>query len=198
MPSFLLASGSPRRRQLLAEAGYRFRVEVSDVVEPPSDDFPSAEAYVSHTAWLKAHAPAFTSSEWILAADTMAVVGDGCREHILGKPADRADAERILRSLAGTTHRVLTGVCLRLPTARLALVTCETSYVAMKLLSPKELGNYLDTGLWEGKAGAYGIQDHDDPFVSAVEGSYSNVMGLPMERLEELFRQAARVMGGEK
>lgn len=123
----------------------------------------------------------------------MAVIGEGVREYILGKPTGRADAERILRSLAGTTHRVLTGVCLRLPSVGVALVACETTHVAMKSLSVEELHAYLDTGLWEGKAGAYGIQDHDDPFVAAVEGSYTNVMGLPMEKLADLFRHARRI-----
>lgn len=192
VPEFILASGSPRRRLLLEEAGYSFRVLPSDIYEPPPEDFPSPEAHVAHTAWLKGDAVSKESGQWVLAADTMAAI----EEDILGKPLDRQDASRILRRLAGTRHRVLTGVYLWLPKPSLALVAVETTWVAMRALSNADLEAYLDTGLWEGKAGAYGIQDHDDPFVEAVDGSYTNVMGLPMERLREMFAAALRVEAG--
>lgn len=186
LPALVLASASPRRRQLLESAGYQFRVQASDVEEPPASHFPTPEAYVAHTAWLKCAAIVGSSEEWVLAADTVAAIeGD-----ILGKPADVADAARILGRLAGTKHRVLTGVCLWVPHQSVSLLAVETTWVEMKSLSGAEIEAYLATGLWEGKAGAYGIQDHDDPFVTAVEGSYSNVMGLPMEKLRSMLESA--------
>jgi septum formation protein len=188
-PPFLLASASPRRRELLEAAGYRFQVRASGVEEPDPGCFTTPESYAVQAAWLKANDPAFKEDRWILGADTIAWHGSA----ILGKPADRDDARRILQRLQGTRHQVVTGVCLRLPKSGLSLTCAVSTDVRMKPLSERELEEYLDTGLWAGKAGAYGIQDHDDPFVEAVEGSYSNVMGLPMERLELLFEQAARI-----
>lgn len=189
VPRFILASASPRRHDLLAAAGYAFAVVPSSVAEPPPTGFSSAPAYVAHVAWLKAADVTTQAHSWVLAADTVAVV----KGLILGKPSDRADAARILRLLMGTRHQVLTGVCLILPRPALALSMVVSTDVAMRRLSEPELEAYLDGGLWEGKAGAYGIQDHDDPFVEAVNGSYSNVMGLPMEKLEALFTAANRV-----
>lgn len=190
VPPFVLASASPRRRQLLEEAGYQFRVVPSEVEEPDPSAFASATAYAVHTAWLKANALVGKGSEWVLAADTVA----SCEQEILGKPVDVEDARRILKRLQGTHHQVITGVCLYLPLADLYLTCAVTTEVEMKPLSDGELDAYLASGLWEGKAGAYGIQDHDDPFVRAIIGSYSNVMGLPMERLAGLFEQAQSVI----
>lgn len=190
-PPFILASASPRRRQLLAEAGYRIRIVVGTAEEPEPEGFSSAAAYATHTAWLKAASVAAKEpgGPWIMAADTVAAVNG----LILGKAAERADARRILSLLAGTKHEVLTGVCLYLPKRRFCLMASESTQVAMKALTPAELEAYLDSGLWEGKAGAYGIQDEGDPFVEAVEGSYTNVVGLPMERVAELLCAAQAI-----
>jgi septum formation protein len=182
-PEFVLASASPRRRLLLEQEGYHFIVRPSHVEEPDPALFPDAVHYVTYTAWVKARASAQIADWMVLGADTVAVAGG----EILGKPADRDDADRILRLLSGTTHDVMTGVCLYFPKAPQAMVTHVVTTVCMKPLSTTERLEYLDSGLWEGKAGAYGIQDRDDPFVTAVEGSYTNVMGLPMERLQELL-----------
>lgn len=186
METFILASESPRRRELLEAAGYRFEVMPSGVVEPEPTGFPSARAYVAHVAWLKADAVASEASQWVLAADTAVEFGD----KILGKPVDRSDAERILRALEGTRHRVLTGVCLARGGADLFVSLVAETLVTMRRLSDSGRAAYLDSRRWEGKAGAYGIQDEGDPFVEAVEGSFTNVMGLPMERLEDLFHMA--------
>lgn len=176
---------------MLEAAGYRFTVLPTGVPEPPTHGFSSASAYAVHAAWLKASHVAGDRSTWVLAADTVVAVGDV----ILGKPTDRADARRILFRLRGTRHSVITGVCLHLPRRELSLTTAATTTVTMKPLTDHEVEAYLDSGLWEGKAGAYGIQDHDDPFVAAVEGSYSNVVGLPLERLAELFDAAISIEG---
>ena len=192
-PPFILASGSPQRRRLLHEAGYRFEVEPSRIEEPATDGFATPTAYAAHAAWLKATDVASPrAGRWVLGADTVACVGST----ILGKPVDRSDADGILRLLAGTRHQVITGVCLRLPKPEVSLVAEVTTEVVMKPLTDFERTGYLDTGLWEGKAGAYGIQDHDDPFVTALEGSVSNVIGLPMERLSELFAMARKLDAG--
>lgn len=191
MPSldFLLASGSPRRRDLCDAAGYRFRVEPSQVEEPRPKVGDDPETYAVTTAWSKARdVAARNPQEFVLGADTIVVA----QNEIVGKPADRDDAERILRMLMGTRHRVMTGLCLMMPSAAWALVDCVTSWVQMKRLSESQLREHLDSGRWVGKAGAYGIQDKDDPFITLSEGSGSNVVGLPMERLAELL-QAARL-----
>jgi septum formation protein len=176
---------------LLKAAGYCFTVAPTYVPEPETAGFGSAAAYAVHVAWLKAHDAADPAS-WVLAADTVVALDDA----ILGKPADRADARRILCRLRGTCHAVVTGVCLRLPRRQVSLTTVATTTVTMKPLADDEVEGYLDSGLWEGKAGAYGIQDHDDPFVAAVDGSYTNVVGLPMERLADLFEAAMRIEDG--
>jgi len=183
---FILASASPRRRQLCEKAGFRFEVKVSKVDEPPTDHFASPEAYASHTAWLKANDVARDSPAnltWVVGADTVVALG----LQIIGKPSDRTDAERILRSLSGTRHRVITGLCVVLPREHVSIVDHVITTVEMKRLTERELSGYLDTNLWEGKAGAYGIQDDHDPFVATCEGSFSNVVGLPMERLREIL-----------
>ncbi|MBX9656479.1 Maf family protein [bacterium] len=192
---FILASASPRRRQLCEEAGYRFEVRVSKVEEPPADHFAAPEAYASHTAWLKANDVAHSSADtrWVVGADTIVALGSD----IIGKPADRNDAERILRSLSGTRHRVITGLCVALPREHVSIVDHIVTTVEMNKLTEEELKGYLDTNLWEGKAGAYGIQDDHDPFVAAVEGSFSNVVGLPMERLREIISLCQRMTGSQ-
>ena len=184
---FVLASRSPRREKLLREAGYDFIVRPSDVVEPVPDAFGSAAAYVAHAAWLKA-TDVVDAQRWVLGADTVAVANG----QVLGKAADRIEAGKILRLLQGTRHEVLTGLCLVLPRSRVALSAVVATEVVMRPLSEAELADYLDSGQWKGKAGAYGIQD-DDPFVETVKGSYSNVMGLPMEQLGDLLAMAARL-----
>ncbi|QDU59439.1 Maf-like protein YhdE [Planctomycetes bacterium Pan216] len=189
-PPFLLASGSAARRRLLEEAGYIFDVKVSGATEPPPERFASALAYVQHTAWLKASTVAHDSAgRWVLAADTVATIGG----LVVGKPAHREDAERILRTLQGTRHQTTTGVCLHAPGKDLWFGLHETTTVLMRPLDDATIDGYLDSGRWAGKAGAYGMQDKDDPFVEALEGSVSNVIGLPMERLGELFELVSRL-----
>lgn len=193
-----LASGSPRRRELLSRGGFRFEVLANAEEEPDPAAFASPEEYVFATARLKALAAARRlrtdegvtrdsgPSAWILAADTVAALGS----EILGKPSGRADARRILRTLAGACHRVLTGVYLQRASDLLALSHVATTGVRMRALAPGEIEAYLDSGLWEGKAGAYGIQDQGDPFVEAMEGSFTNVVGLPMEETARMLRCA--------
>jgi septum formation protein len=184
MPTFILASASPRRRQLLEEAGYTFEVDPSDVVEPGPGPETAPADYAAHLAWLKARAVARRrSTGLILAADTVCAV-DG---HILNKPVDRADADRMIRLQEGRDTDVITGLCLYRPDLDEWTGAIETSVVRFRALGDRERVDYLDSNRWEGKSGAYGVQDRD-PFVSVIRGSFSNVVGLPLERLASLLR----------
>jgi septum formation protein len=192
--TLILASSSPRRRELLAEAGYDF------IAIPPAEDVECGvcsesgpAGLVAELAYRKANAvkqqlSATPQSEIrnpkstvVLAADTVAEL-DG---FIFGKPRDEADARAMLTQLSGREHRVLTGVCLwpldGAPHIQVALTKLE-----MDKLTPAQLGEYLASGAWEGKAGAFGYQDRLG-WVHITEGSESNVVGLPMELLAEML-----------
>ena len=182
-PTLILASASPRRRQLLEEAGYLFEVDPSEVEEPEPPPGTSPAEYAAHLAWRKAMTVA---SRWrsglILAADTVCAV----EGEILNKPIDRGDAERMIRLQEGHDTEVITGLCLHRTDRDEWIGAIEISLVRFKPLSDSERKLYLDSGRWEGKSGAYGVQDRD-PFVSVVQGSFTNVVGLPMERLASLL-----------
>jgi septum formation protein len=189
--SLILASASPRRRQLLSEAGYSFEVEPSNFEEPEPEDSLSPFAYVSQLAWRKAAEVAVRRGRGlILGADTVCAV-DGV---ILGKPADRADAERMIRLQEGRDSEVLTGLCLYRAEAAEWVGAVETSVCRFQTLSDAERAAHLDSDRWQGKAGAYGIQDND-PFVQVVRGSWSNVVGLPLERLEQVLEAYPHLAG---
>jgi septum formation protein len=187
----ILASASPARRQLLTEAGYNFEVRPAGIDEPWGAGFTDPRAFVEHVAWQKAHAiaTAIGRSETepciILSADTVGWI-DG---RSVGKPADEADARRILERLAGTEHELWTGVCLWRWPDNLQIAFQELSRVAMRALSPAELDAYLQTRQWQGCSGAYAIEIGDDPYVRVVSGSKTNVIGLPMERLEQVLAE---------
>ncbi|WP_165250968.1 Maf family protein [Paludisphaera soli] len=179
----ILASASPRRRQLLEEAGYDFEVDPSDVDEPGPEPGVSPAEYAAGLAWRKARAVALRrGSGLILAADTVCAVGG----EILNKPVDRADAERMIRLQEAGEADVITGLCLHRGDRPEWLGAVEISVVAFRALTDEARAAYLDSGRWEGKSGAYGVQDRD-PFVSVARGSFSNVVGLPMERLAALL-----------
>ncbi len=188
----ILASASPRRRELLTEAGYRFEVDPSDVDEPEPPSGTRVFDYVSLLAWKKARAVAIRRGQGlILAADTScAVLGE-----ILNKPVDRADAERMIRLQEGRDTEVVTGLCLYRADRHEWVGTAEVSVVRFEPLTDSERNAFLDTGRWEGKAGAYGVQDYD-PWVAVTTGSWSNVVGLPMERLESLLASYPSLTNG--
>lgn len=187
----VLASASPRRQEILTTMGITFEVDAPTNPEPDPDRFSSVEQFVSHAAFCKALEVAERrgGNDWILAADTVAEV-DG---HVLGKPQDRSDAERILRRLIGKRHRTWSGLFLLRSRDHLALSMAQFSWVTFRTVSEIELADYLESRAWEGKAGAYGIQHENDPFVESLEGSYSNVMGLPIEGVTTLFEAARRI-----
>jgi septum formation protein len=180
----ILASASPRRRQLLAKAGYSFQVEASGVEEPAPDPGTLPIPYASQLAWQKAAAVAQRrGSGLILGVDTVCAVAG----QILNKPLDRDDAERMIRLQEGRDTEVISGICLYRADRAEWVGAVEVSVVRFQPLSPSERKVYLDSGRWEGKSGAYGVQDAD-PFVSVIRGSFSNVVGLPMERLAAVLQ----------
>lgn len=183
IPRLILASASPHRKLLLAEAGYDFEVVPSLYSEPEPDGSQSPSAYASELAWRKAMDVASRrETGLVLGADTICSL-DGL---ILGKPADRDDAERMVRIQEGRDIEVITGVCLYRAGLDQWTGAFEVSLVRFRPLTDEERLEHLDSRRWEGKAGAYGVQDHD-PFVTVVRGSWSNVVGLPMERLASLL-----------
>jgi len=188
----VLASASPRRRALLAAAGLRFDVIVAGVGEEIAPGTRPADA-ARDLAARKARAVAAGlggAPALVLGADTVVALDDG---RLLDKPGDRDEAEAHLRALSGTTHSVITGVCLKeWPGGAEELFHGETR-VTMRRLAEAEIGAYADSGEGIDKAGGYAIQETGDRFVTAVAGSFSNVVGLPVE--EVLARLAARGMG---
>ena len=181
----VLASSSPRRAELMREAGYRFSVVHPPFAEP-EEKHPHVDpsGYAESLAYFKARSIADTNADdTILAADTIAVMGD----EVFSKPDDRDDARRILSTLSGSSHQVITGVVLMHPETDARLMGHDVSVIHMRKLSDDEIEAYLDTWQWEGNAGAYGIQDHGDAFVSRYDGSFTNIVGLPMELVKEMF-----------
>jgi nucleoside triphosphate pyrophosphatase len=183
-----LASGSQGRRYLLERAGYTFDVKPSNVPEPTEAVGDNIRDYVMHVAWTKAAAVGpMVPDGIVLAADSVGWI-DG---RVIGKPDDEADARRILRTLSGRVHELWTGVCLWRARDGWQLQWQEVSRVKMKELSPVEIDEYLKTRKWEGCSGAYAIKEEGDPYLTVVDGSVSNVIGLPMESLAKAFRQLA-------
>ena len=189
----VLASGSPRRRELLTQAGYLFDIEAADIDETLRTDEHPAQ-YVERLAREKAHAvlarhlspPAHpTFPVLVLGADTTVV----CDDHILAKPADAAAAARMLRLLSGRTHQVLTGLALATHAGTAAAV--ESTDVTFSAIPEHELALYCDTAEPLDKAGAYGIQGFAARWIPRIDGCYFNVMGLPIARTVELIGNAA-------
>ncbi|QDT06002.1 Maf-like protein YhdE [Rubripirellula lacrimiformis] len=185
----VLGSGSPRRAQLMTAAGYPFTVQVaSDEAECGMCSRETAPEMVARYAYRKAaeiatRMTADKDTGLIIAADTVA----SCVGQILGKPRDQEHAESTLRLLSGRRHDVYTGVCVWSVKHGKCVVDVVRTELMMKPISEPMLADYLDTMLWEGKAGAFGYQDGNDWLSIIGDGSESNVVGLPMERLAELL-----------
>ncbi|HSW46717.1 MAG TPA: Maf family protein [Phycisphaerae bacterium] len=181
----VLASQSPRRRELLRDAGIEFETVPPRYDEPDPASWPSDPiCYVETVSIAKARSVAEDHPDRvILGADTVVAL----ENRMFGKPMDETDARRILCGLFGTTHRVITGVALHEPAGGRQIIRHATTRCRMRPMSPAELDEYLRGGAWEGKAGAYGIQDEGDEFVTIVEGSFSNVVGLPIELVVEML-----------
>jgi len=186
MPSdrLILASTSPRRRQLMTEAGYPFEVvSPSELAECGVCSGETPPQLVARLAWQKAaDVSTRVGPSVIIACDTVAE----CHGQVLGKPVDEEHARRMLTMLSGRRHRVFSGLCVWRVPAGEPTIRVATTTLQMDDLPAARIEEYLATGLWEGKAGAFGFQDELD-WVHIEEGSPSNVVGLPMELLAELL-----------
>jgi septum formation protein len=183
----ILASGSLGRRQLMERAGYTFEVRPANIDEPTDARLGDCRQYVGELAWLKAQAVAEKVDDGIvIAADTVGW------QHgkVVGKPEDEADARRIISALAGTTHELWTGACLWVRPGDFQICWQELSRVRMKAMTEDEIEAYLKTRKWVGCSGAHAIEVPHDPLLTVVEGSISNVIGLPMESLAKALAWA--------
>jgi len=181
----ILASASPRRRDLLAQAGYRFEVVPSDVDE---------SAFEGGTAGPREHAEALALAKaedvahrypeaLVIGADTI-VDYDG---QIIGKAADAGEAEAITRKLFSKPHKVITGLALVRLCDNTQVVRSDVTIVYPRKMTDEQIARHIAGGSWQGKAGAYAIQETGDEFVDHIDGSLTNVMGLPMELLQRLL-----------
>jgi septum formation protein len=185
----ILASASPRRRELLAQAGYTFEVHPADISEDPSPN-EDPIAYVTRLAREKAQAvynelsqssASFADTLTVLGADTTVTLDN----QILGKPSDATDAARMLRLLSGRAHRVITGIALVSATS--TQVAAEVTTVNFLTLSDEEIEAYIATGEPMDKAGAYAIQGRAARWIPRIEGCYFNVVGLPTALVSSLL-----------
>jgi septum formation protein len=188
----VLASQSPRRAELLRAAGFEFIVRAADVDETPlANETP--RDYVLRMAEDKARA---VSGEIVLAADTTVVLGN----EIMGKPKDSDDAARMLRALSGQRHQVITGICIRRGTEIFRDIA--STDVWFSALNENEIADYVASREPMDKAGAYGIQGLASRFIERIDGSYSNVVGLPValvyRRLLELGHHSAASTADEQ
>ncbi|MFZ0515622.1 MAG: Maf family protein [Acidobacteriaceae bacterium] len=186
----ILASASPRRRELLTQAGFSFQVESIPVNEDPRPNEDPIHL-VKRLAREKAEAVFAAATHrptddplLVLGADTVVV----CDHEILNKPVDDADAVRMLRLLAGRTHQVITGVCLISPLG--VEVAAETTRVTMLTLSDEEILAYVATREPMDKAGAYAIQGHASRWIPRIVGCYFNVVGLPVALVNTMIESA--------
>jgi septum formation protein len=181
-PPLLLASTSPQRRAILEQLRIPFDV-VAPVYEE-DDGGADAVAMVKEHAVGKARSVAAGAGERpVLGVDT-AVVLDG---RVYGKPADAAEAERMLEALAGRRHAVISGLCLLTPGWE--LIDADTTFVDFRTLTPRDLAGYVASGEWEGRAGGYAIQGRGAALVSRIDGDYLNVVGLPAALLVRLLAE---------
>jgi septum formation protein len=195
-PTLILASASPRRRELLTQAGYRFEVQPSSIPEArrPGED---AIRFATRLAREKAeeifarHTPS-TTPVMVLGADTVVV----CDGEIMGKPADAADAARMLLLLSGRTHQVVTGVAVVWGIGS-AEVAAEMTQVTMRTLSSQEVADYVAGGEPIDKAGAYAIQGYAGRWIPRIHGCYFNVVGLPLALVTSLLEGAELRMANQ-
>lgn len=188
----VLASASARRKDLLTQAGYAFDVVPSNVDEEAfSADGRSPVQYAEVLALAKARGVAAQHpNRIVLGADTIV----DCEGEIIGKPADERDAERITRKLFSRPHEVITGLALVRLADGVEIVRSDVTTVYPRTLSDEQIAGHLVGRTWEGKAGAYAIQETGDEFVERIEGSFTNVVGLPMELLEQALADIPRVL----
>jgi septum formation protein len=188
--SIVLASASPRRKELLSKAGYKFVIEKSEIDESQfSTDKIEPYEYAEQLALAKAKNVAPKHPDKIvIGADTI-VDHDGT---IIRKPADEKDAREIVEKLFSKPHKVITGIALVGIKDNIEIVAHDTTTVFPRGMSLEQIKKHIGTGTWKDKAGAYAIQENGDEFVERIDGSLTNVMGFPMELLERLLEKASQ------
>lgn len=189
MSRLILASASPRRRELLTAHGAHFTVCPTDADEHCPDGMHADElvrylALKKGKACLESHK--FASDDIILAADTVVEAPD---HEILGKPTDAADASRMLKLLSASTHRVWSGIALLSGDGAVEISACEETGIEFRTLTDAEIDGYISTGEPSDKAGAYAIQGGGGAFVTAIHGDYENVVGLPTALVIRLLQE---------
>jgi septum formation protein len=185
LPPVVLASGSPRRSELLSHLPVDFTVYASDATELHNEQLTVREI-CQINAYRKARAVAKQFPDHlVLGADTLVCLGN----RLYGKPADNEEAEHMLSELQGKTHEVVTGVCLIHLRQHRVKSFCETTWVTFKDLRAEDIHNYVMKVPTLDKAGAYGIQEFGDLLVAGVDGSYDNVVGLPTESLRRALSE---------
>jgi septum formation protein len=198
----VLASASPRRRELLADAGLEFEVEPAGVdEEPPPGVAPSELARLLARRKARAVAARRSGSTFVIGADTVVALEPGAGAvggpALLGKPGSPAEAADMLRRLSGTRHAVVTGVCVVRASDRAEFLDHERTWVTMRAITPGEIADYVASGEWRDKAGGYAIQERAERFVSALAGGgFDNVVGLPVQRTLALLRAAGAPLAG--
>jgi septum formation protein len=187
-PRIILASASPRRKELLTKAGYKFDVIVSDINESdfPAEDTEPAE-YAKRLALAKANDVAAEYPDaLVIGADTIADF-DG---KVIGKPKNSKHAEQITQLLFSRLHKVITGLAIIRLKDNLRLIDSDTTIVYPRKMTEQQIAGHIKSGTWRDKAGAYAIKETGDEFVDRIEGSLTNVMGLPVELLKEMLKKA--------
>ena len=188
--SIILASASPRRKQLLTQIGFDFSVVPSTIKEDLSLPLPP-EAFTEHWARKKAKNVAENNpNSLIIGADTVVVLNG----KILGKPNNEKDSVLMLRSLSGTTHEVITGVSLLLLESEIDITFNERTFVSINTLNKKDIFNYINNYNPYDKAGSYGIQDGFSIHIHKVQGCYYNVMGLPVSSFYTHYRALLKTL----
>lgn len=185
----ILASASPRRRDLLQGLDLPVEITRVDVDETPPPGMPDDQV-AEHLARKKAEAwnGTLEPDQVLVTADTTVLLDDASGAHLLNKPVDKADAHRMLALLSGRTHRVITGVCLRTATGMHSFA--DVAMVTFRNLSPEDISYYVERHKPMDKAGSYGVQDWIGyTAVTRIEGSFYTVMGLPMHRVHEALRE---------
>lgn len=180
----ILASGSPRRKEILENVGVEFEVVVSEIEEDMSGDDP--KTVVRALAFEKAHdvSKKVAPGQLIIASDTIVY----CDE-ILGKPADEADAIRVLSKLRNRSHQVYTGICVYVSGTNEKYVDVVETTVYTKNYSDEKIKRYIETGEVWGKAGSYAIQGYGATLVDHIDGDYLNIVGLPLSKLEDMLSE---------
>ncbi|MEJ2110690.1 MAG: Maf family protein [Acidobacteriota bacterium] len=188
MPEWILASASPRRKEILTRLGLTFRVDPSNIQEPARKPKEPCSRYVVRLARMKARETGRKyDSAMVIGADTIVVLDD----RLLGKPVSRDDAKNMLFMLGGHWHEVVSGICILNSQTGHSKSNFSISRVHFRPLPLRDIEWYLETGEYRDKAGAYAIQGYASLFIDRIEGCYFNIVGFPVSAFEALCRKSA-------